>query len=49
LARIFNALAKHDIPIHVISQGASRINITLVTDPKHAKTAMRALHAELFT
>lgn len=48
LARVFSVLAGENVPVHVISQGASRINITLVTDPPHGKNAMRALHRELF-
>jgi aspartate kinase len=48
LARVFNALARGEVPVHVISQGASRINVTLVTDPAHAPAAMQALHAEFF-
>jgi aspartate kinase len=48
LARIFKILADHQIPVHVISQGASRINITLVTDPPHGQAAMRALYENLF-
>jgi aspartate kinase len=48
LARIFSVLASAKIPVHVISQGASRINITLVTDPPHGKEAMQALYRDLF-
>ncbi len=48
LARVFDILARAEVPVHVISQGASRINITLVTDPEHVKPAMKALYAELF-
>ena len=48
LARVFDILARAQVPVHVISQGASRINITLVTDPEHVKPAMQALYAELF-
>jgi aspartate kinase len=48
LARVFATLAAAKIPVHVISQGASRINITLVTDPPHGKDAMRVLHRDLF-
>jgi aspartate kinase len=48
LARVFAALAREQIPVFVISQGASRINITLVTDPQDGRTAMRALYRELF-
>lgn len=49
LARVFDVLAAEEVPVHVISQGASRINITLVTDPQHAPRAMGALHRMLFT
>ena len=48
LARVFDILARKAVPVHVISQGASRINITLVTDPEHVQAAMQALHSELF-
>ena len=48
LARIFGVLAKHRVPVHVISQGASRINITLVTEAPHGRNAMRALHQAFF-
>lgn len=48
LGRVFACLGKAGIPTHVISQGASRINLTLVTDPPHGSAAMRALHEELF-
>jgi len=48
LARVFATLAGAKIPVHVISQGASRINITLVTDPPHGKNAMQALYHDLF-
>ena len=48
LARVFDILARAQVPVHVISQGASRINITLVTDPEHVKPAMQALYDELF-
>lgn len=48
LARIFQTLAGAKIPVQVISQGASRINITLVIDPPHGQNAMRALYRDLF-
>jgi aspartate kinase len=44
LARVFQVLADNQVPIRVISQGASRINITVVTDPPYAVRAMRAIH-----
>jgi aspartate kinase len=48
LARIFDILADNRVPVRVISQGASRINITVVTNPPHASTAMRALYQTFF-
>ncbi|MBW1873711.1 MAG: aspartate kinase, partial [Deltaproteobacteria bacterium] len=48
LSRIFDILSQNQVPVYVISQGASRINITLVTDPAHALNGMRALYQELF-
>lgn len=48
LGRVFACLGEHGIPTHVISQGASRINLTLVTDPPLGAKAMRCLHQELF-
>jgi aspartate kinase len=48
LSRIFSKLANKKIPVEVISQGASRINITLVLKPAMGEEAMRALHSELF-
>ena len=48
LARVFQVLGQGGVPIHVISQGASRINVTLVTDPLAARAAMGMLHTELF-
>jgi aspartate kinase len=48
LSRIFRVLADEGVPVHVISQGASRINITIVTEPPFGEQAMRALHRELF-
>lgn len=48
LARIFQILAHSQVPVRVISQGASRINITLVTDPPFARKATQALYGELF-
>jgi aspartate kinase len=48
LARLFAVLAEHDVTVRVISQGASRINITLVTPPGDARKGMRALHETFF-
>lgn len=48
VARAFAALARHQIPLHVISQGASRINLTLVTNAQYGRKAMQVLHEEFF-
>ena len=48
LGRVFSVLGERGIPVHVVSQGASRINCTLVTDPEHAAEAMRVLYSEFF-
>jgi aspartate kinase len=48
LGRIFQILGDNQIPVRVISQGASRINVTFVTDPPHGMKAMRVLYEELF-
>jgi aspartate kinase len=48
LARIFQILAETRVPVRVISQGASRINITVVTDPPYASQAMKALYETFF-
>jgi aspartate kinase len=45
-ARVFGRLAS--IPIDMISQGASEINLTFVLDEEHVATAVRALHDEFF-
>ncbi len=48
LARVFQRLAEHQVPVYVVTQGASRINITLVTDPEHTRVALEVLHQEFF-
>lgn len=46
--RIFTTLGKNDINIEMISQGASKINITFVVDGENGEKAVRALHQEYF-
>ena len=48
LADIFKVLSDSEIPIQVISQGASQINITMVCEPEDAKLAMEVLHNRFF-
>jgi len=45
-ARIFNTIS--DINVSLISQGASRINITFAIDERHVDEAVRRLHQEFF-
>jgi len=44
-ARIFGALAEHNINVLVISQGSSEASISLVVASQDAKETVRALHA----
>lgn len=44
-ARIFGALAEHNINVLVISQGSSEASISLVVASEDAKETVRALHA----
>lgn len=48
IGRVFSVLAANEIPTHVVSQGASRINLTIVTESPSDSGAMRALHDEFF-
>lgn len=48
-AKTFNALAKADINIEMISEGASEINLTLVVDEEDVDKAVRVLHNEYFS
>jgi aspartate kinase len=45
-ARVFGALG--DINVRMISQGASRLNVTFVVAEEHARDAVARLHGELF-
>jgi aspartate kinase len=47
-AKIFQALARAQVNVLMISQGASRINLGMVVDAKDADAAVRTLHAEFF-
>lgn len=48
-AKTFNALAKANINIEMISEGASEINLTLVVDEEDVDKAVRVLHDEFFS
>ena len=45
-ARVFGALG--GINVRMISQGASRVNVTFVVAEEHAREAVARLHGELF-
>lgn len=49
LSRIFATCAANNVPVHVISQGASRLNLTMVTDAEAAEVAMTSLHQDLLS
>lgn len=47
-ARVFDILAKKKVPIEMVSYGATRMNLSILTSGDHAKTAVCALHDHLF-
>lgn len=47
-ARIFQALADADVQVRLISQGATRINISLVVENRNVEEAVRSLHRTFF-
>ncbi len=47
-ARIFGALARGNVNIEMVSEGASEINLTIVIDEEAADEAVRILHDEFF-
>jgi aspartate kinase len=47
-AKVFTALARADVNVELISQGASRINLGFVVSNEAVLPAVRALHAEFF-
>jgi aspartate kinase len=46
-ARVFTALK--DIPTHMLSQGASQLNLSLVVDAENLRRAVELLHTEFFS
>lgn len=48
LERIFSTLRRSDIPVRVVSVGASRINVSLLVDHADERRAVQALHNEFF-
>jgi aspartate kinase len=47
-ARVFSVLASAGINVHMISQGASEINISFVIEERDVPEAVRQLHADFF-
>ena len=45
---MFRVLGSHKINVKMISQGASKTNISLIVSDSEAHIAVRALHAEFF-
>jgi aspartate kinase len=48
LAQGFEALAKEKINVQMISQGASKVNISFITDDKEADRVVQILHSAYF-
>lgn len=48
LERTFRVFGREAIPVKMISQGASKVNISLLVDDKHGDAAVRALHQEFW-
>ena len=46
--QVFAVLDEHGINVKMISQGASKTNISLIVPSKDASVAVQALHAEFF-
>jgi aspartate kinase len=46
-AKLFTTLAKNNVNIEMISQGASEINISCVIDQQMSLTALQAIHDDL--
>jgi aspartate kinase len=47
-ADVFQVIAKTGINVHMVSQGASEINISFVIEESDAVRAVQALHAHFF-
>ncbi|XP_039138686.1 aspartokinase 2, chloroplastic-like isoform X2 [Dioscorea cayenensis subsp. rotundata] len=48
LEKAFNVLRKNGVNVQMISQGASKVNISLVVHDREAKQCVRALHSAFF-
>ncbi len=48
ISRVFSALAKSDVRVEMISQGASEIDLSLIVNKRDYEKAVQAIHAEFF-
>lgn len=48
ITSIFSALDRENIPVSMISLGASEINVTFVVDGRDIRRTAQALHREFF-
>lgn len=48
LLQVFSVLHREGINVRMMSQGASKVNISLVVDGTEGTKAVKALHAEFF-
>ncbi|EIE26095.1 aspartate kinase [Coccomyxa subellipsoidea C-169] len=48
LERVFRVLGRQDVNVKMMSQGASKTNISLIVSDSEAKQVVRALHDEFF-
>jgi len=48
LEKAFNVFRKNNINVQMISQGASKVNISLVVHDSEARKCVRALHSAFF-
>lgn len=46
--QVFKVLGQEGVNVQMMSQGASKTNISLIVSEEEAKQAVRALHAEFF-
>ncbi len=49
LAQVFRVLGRQDVNVKMMSQGASKTNISLIVSDSEAKQVVRALHDEFFS
>ncbi|CAD5184621.1 unnamed protein product, partial [Musa acuminata subsp. malaccensis] len=48
LEKAFNVLRKNGVNVQMISQGASKVNISLIVNDDEAKQCVKALHSAFF-